>query len=87
MRLVVYESDTLSENEAHHTQVSSTSSQWRKCIFHSLGACIPCNACSSYQWVCHGTDKHSNPQVDELDMTFQVHVAAQENTKMGYSIN
>ena len=33
----MYEGDTLSENAAHHMQVSSTSSQWRKCIFHDLG--------------------------------------------------
>jgi len=36
MRLVVYESDTLSKNAAYHMQVSSTRSQWRKCIFHDL---------------------------------------------------
>ena len=33
----MYETDTLRENAAYHTQVSSTSSQWRKCIFHDLG--------------------------------------------------
>ena len=28
----MYESDTFSENAAYHMQVSSRSSQWRKCI-------------------------------------------------------
>ena len=40
-------SDTLNENAAYHTQVSSTNSQWRKYIFHDLGACILCNECST----------------------------------------
>ena len=47
VRLVVYESDTSSENAAYHMQVSSTSSRWGKCIFHNLGACILCNAGSN----------------------------------------
>ena len=51
IRIVVHESD-ISENAAY-MQVSSTSSQWRKYLFHDLGTCIAMHAAtaiSSLAW-------------------------------------
>ena len=87
----MYESITLSENAAYHMQVSSTISQLRKynhnysmiyvhayfamhAITNTILVSLPCYC------------KHLKYQVDQLDVTFQVQVAAQENTNTQASI-